>query len=167
MESKYIRVSEKKVDEKIEFYTSFGWTLVGEKEQLPDGKVGLNFERDKKDLEAFDRIKYGERAYAQVARPYPLAALITIGIASILLVMYFVLQKTVFFYLVFLYASLALYGLAIYLLIVFLIVFIKRRGLLKKIVKNVGVEAGTIRELPVKNNIEKETEDTWLIANNL
>ena len=167
MESKYIRVSEKKAEEKIEFYTSFGWTLVGEREQLPNGKVGLTFERDKKDLESYDKIRQAEQAYAQISRPYPLAALITIGIGSTLLILYFMLQKTVIFYLGFLYLSLFAYALSIYLLIIFVIVTIKRRGLQKKIVTNDAVEAGTNREFPLKNNIEKETEDTWLIANNL
>lgn len=167
MESKYIRVKEKKVDEKIEFYSAFGWTLVGDRDQLPNGKVGLMFERDKKSLDSFDKIKAGEHAYARIARPYPLGAIITFAIATALLVAYFVLQKIFILYIIFLYLSLATYSVTIYLLIVFLIIFIKRRGLLNKIVNNVGIEAGTIKELPLKNNIEKENEDTWLIANNL
>ena len=167
MESKYIRVSEKKAEEKIDFYTAFGWNLVGEREQLPNGKVGLTFERDKKELESFDKIRRAEQAYAQISRPYPLAALITLAIGSALLILYFMLQKQVVFYLGFLYLSLFAYAMSIYLLIIFIIIVIKRRGLQKKIVQNVGVEAGTIRELPLKNNIEKENEDTWLIANNL
>lgn len=167
MESKYIRVSEKKAEEKIDFYTAFGWTLVGEREQLPNGKVGLTFERDKKELESFDKIRRAEQAYAQISRPYPLAALITLAIGSALLILYFVLQKQVVFYLGFLYLSLFAYAMSIYLLIIFIIIVIKRRGLQNKIVQNVGAEAGTIRELPLKNNIEKENEDTWLIANNL
>ena len=167
MESKYIRVSEKKAEEKIDFYTAFGWNLVGEREQLPNCKVGLTFERDKKELESFDKIRRAEQAYAQKSRPYPLAALITLAIGSALLILYFMLQKQVVFYLGFLYLSLFAYAMSIYLLIIFIIIVIKRRGLQKKIVQNVGVEAGTIRELPLKNNIEKENEDTWLIANNL
>lgn len=167
MERKYIRCSAKKVESKIEFYSTFGWTVSGEQEQLPGGKVGFTIERDKNALESYDTIRHGEKAYAQIARPYPLLAIIFFGIASILLAMFFVLQKSFDFYIVFLYMSLPLYGLSIYLLIIFLVIFLKRRSLLKKIVNNVGVEAGTIRELPLKNNVEKENEDTWTIANNL
>lgn len=167
MESKYIRVKEKKAEKKLEFYTAFGWTEVGEREQLPGGKVGITIERDRKDLESFNTIKSGEKAYTQVARPYPLLAIILFGIGSVLLAAYFVTQTIIDFYITFLFAALAVYGFAIYALVVFLIVFLKRRPLLKKIVNNVGVEAGTIRELPLKNNVEKENEDTWSIANNL
>lgn len=167
MQSKYIRVKEKKAEKKIEFYSTFGWTVVGEKEQLPHGYVGITIERDSDDLEGFDKIRNGERAYAQVSRPYPLLAIILFGIASLLLAAYFLTKVFFEFYITFLFASLAIYGLSIYALVVFLIVFIKRRSLQKKIVNNVGVEAGTIRELPLRNNIEKENPDTWTIANNL
>jgi len=34
-------------------------------------------------------------------------------------------------------------------------------------VKNVAIEAGTNKEYPLQNNIKKETDKTWLIANNL
>lgn len=167
MESKYVIVKLKNAEEKVEFYTSFGWSLVGDMESLPGGKVGLTFERDPKDLLSFEKIRNAERAYAQISRPYPLAAIIVLAIAIGALISYFALQKVFDFYIAFLFISLAAFGLAIYLLIIFLIITIKRRGLLKKIVYNVGVQAGTVRSLPLKNNIEKETGDTWLIANNL
>ena len=47
MENKYVKVKAKRADETIDFYASFGWTLCEEKEELPHGKVGLSFERDK------------------------------------------------------------------------------------------------------------------------
>lgn len=167
METKYIRVKEKKIEEKLDFYTSFGWLEVGERDQLGNGKVGITLERDKSQIEGYGAISKGERTYAQIARPYPLAAIITFVIASTFLALYFVMRESFDFYIVFLFASLAFYGTTLYLLIVFLIIFIKRKGLLKKVVNNVGVEAGTIRELPMRNCIKPENDDTWTIANNL
>ena len=167
MESKYVTVKLKDAEAKIEYYTSFGWTLVGDMEELPGGKIGLSFERNRKELASFDKIRNAEKAYAEISRPFPLLGFIFLGIASILLALYFVLQKSFQFYIVFLFTSLVFFGLTIYMMIIFLIVAIKRKGLQKKIIKNVGIEAGTIRSLPLKNNIERETDDTWLIANNL
>ena len=167
MESKYVKVSAKKVEKTIDFYASFGWTLAQDKEELPNGKVGLTFERDKKRLaEAYGVVKKGERLYAKVSRPYPLGALISIGIGCAFLVLYF-LMRSFAYYILFLYGALTFYAVAVYLLIVFLVIFLHRFFLLKKIIYSVGLEAGTLRDFPLKNNILEEDEDTWAIADNL
>ena len=169
METKYLKVKEKKIDSTLEFYSSFGWIETGERETLPHGKLGITIERDKERLDkSYSVVIKGERAYHRLARPYPLGAIIVFAIASASLVEYFVLKSTGFWlYILPLYASLALYGVTVYLLIIFFIIFAKRRSLLKKIVHNVAIDAGTVRELPLVNNIKEETDDTWLIANNL
>ena len=168
MESKYVRVKEKKVDQTIDFYASFGWTLAGEKEQLPNGKVGLNFERDKQRLEeSYHVVRRGERVYRQIARPYPLGAMITATIGCALLVLYYVMQKSFAYYIVFLFGSLTFFAVTVYLLIIFLILFLKRHSLLKKLVRNIGIRAGTLREYPLNKNILEEEDDTWAIAENL
>ena len=168
MESKYVKVKAKKVEDTVDFYASFGWTLCGDKEELPHGKVGLTFERDKKRLEeSYHTVKKGERIYKQISRPYPLGALISLGIGCVFLVLYFVLRKAFAFYIVFLFTSLTFYAITIYLLIIFLVIFIQRRMLMNKLVYNVGLQAGTLREYPLKNNILEEDDDTWVIAENV
>ena len=168
MESKYIKVKAKKADDTIDFYASFGWVLCEEKEELPHGKVGLTFERDKKRLDSsYHTIKRGERMYQKISRPYPLGALIALGIGSVFLALYFVLRQAFAYYIVFLFASLTFYAVAIYLLIIFLVIFIERRKLLNKLVYNVGLQAGTLREYPLQNNILEEEDDTWVIAENI
>lgn len=165
METKLIKVKEDKVEDKIDFYTAFGFVLVN-KEVQEDGKVALTFERDKDNLEkgTYGKAKGGERSYNRIARPYPLGAIIALGIGAIFLALYFVLKTSFIFYIVFLYASLTFFGFAVYLLIIFLVMFIKRRGLLKRVLRNVALEAGTLRDLPLKNNIKEETEESWTIA---
>lgn len=168
MESKTLRVKYSKAEDKINFYTSFGWVLSEEPEDLGDGKVLLQFERDKKRLaKSYRTVKKGEKVYHKIARPYPLAFIISFVIGSGLLVAYFALKQSFAFYIVFLYFSLTFYCISVYLLIIFLILFVKRHGLLKKVVHNVAMEAGTVRDLPMKNNIKEETDDTWIIASNL
>ena len=167
METKTVKVSAKKVDEKIDFYNAFGYELTNREE---DGsKVILTFERDKEKFEgnSYHMIRSTETLYARIARPFPLAGIIMFVIASVLLAFYFILQTTFTYYIAFLFASLVCYGFSTYLLIIFLVIFIKRRTLLKRVVKNVAVEAGTNKEYPLQNNIKKETDKTWLIANNL
>ncbi len=167
METKTVKVSAKKVDEKIDFYNAFGYELTNREE---DGnRVILTFERDKEKFEgnSYHMIRSTETLYARIARPFPLAGIIMFVIASVLLAFYFILQTTFTYYISFLFASLVCYGFATYLLIIFLVIFIKRRTLLKRVVKNIGVEAGTNKEYPLQNNIKKETDKTWLIANNL
>ena len=167
METKLIRVKENKVEDKIDFYTAFGYTLVSQEPQ-EDGKIALTFERDKERLErAYGKVRRGEKLYNRVARPYPLAFIIAFVIGSIFLALYFVLQTSFMFYIVFLYVSLTFYGFSLYLLIIFLIILVKRHGLLKRVVHNVALEAGTLRELPLVNNIKEETDDTWIIAENI
>ena len=151
----------------VDFYNAFGYELTNREE---DGsKVILTFERDKEKFEgnSYHMIRSTETLYARIARPFPLAGIIMFVIASVLLAFYFILQTTFTYYIAFLFASLVCYGFATYLLIIFLVIFIKRRTLLKRVVKNVAVEAGTNKEYPLQNNIKKETDKTWLIANNL
>ena len=168
MESKYVKVKENKVEKTIDFYASFGWTLAEDKEELPNGRVGLTFERDKERLDSsYHTVKKGERLYHKISRPYPLGALIALGIGCVFLVLYFVLRQAFAYYIVFLYAALTFYAITIYMLIVFLIVIIHARMLLNKIVYSVGLEAGTLREYPLKNNILEEDDDTWVIAENV
>ena len=168
MESKYIEVKASKVEKTIDYYTSFGWTLAEDKEELSNGKVGLTFERDKKRLNSsYGTIRKGESLYRKISRPYPLGALINLGIACVFLVLYFVLRQTFAYYIIFLYASLTFFAVALYLLIVFIIIIIHVRMLLNKIVYSVGLEAGTLREYPLKNNILEEEDDTWAIADHL
>jgi len=169
MESKYIKVKAKKVEETIDFYASFGWVVSGEREELPHGKVGITFERDKKRLEeSYHTVKKGERIYHQISRPYPLAALISLAIACTFLVLYFVLRSAFKYYIIFLYFSLGFFALTVFLLIVFLIIFIEKRRLLDKLVYNVALEAGTLRDYPLDNNVLEEDEngDTWVIDQN-
>lgn len=168
MESKYIRVKANKVEETVDFYASFGWTLCEDKEELPGGKVGLTFERDKKRLDdSYHTVKKGERVYNQISRPYPLGALISLGIGCALLVLYFTMRQLFAYYIVFLYGALTFYAVTVYLLIVWLVIFIQRRILMNKLVYNVGLQAGTLREYPLKNNILEEDDDTWVIAENV
>lgn len=167
METKLIKVKEDKVDDKIDFYASFGYVLL-EKEELEDGKVALTFERDKDRLAAgsYGKLKKGEKAYRSISRPYPLGFLIAFVIGAIFLALYFVLKQSFAFYIIFLYVALTFFGLSLYLLIIFLVLFAKRRSLLKKVVKTVAIEAGTAREYPLENNIKEEGDDTWAIAEN-
>ncbi len=168
METKYLKVKEKKVDDTIDFYASFGWVLSGEKEELPNGKVGLTFERDKHRLEGdYRTVRRGERVYRQIARPFPLAALITLAIGCAELVLYFTVRDVFAYYIVFLYGCLTFYAITVYLLIIFVIILVKRRSLLNKLVYNVGLQAGTLRDYPLQNNILEEEDDTWAIAENL
>lgn len=167
MESKYVKVKASKVEKTIDFYASFGWALDGDKEELPNGKVGLNFERDKSKLEgAYGIVKKGEQVYKRVSRPVPIGALITLGLGSVFLALYFLLQKSFAYYIIFLYASLTFYSITIYLLIVFLIVFLHSHMLHKKIVYSVGLKAGTLKEYPLRNNVLEEEDDSWVIADN-
>jgi len=164
MDTKLIKVKEEKVEDKIDFYTAFGYVLISQ-ENEENGKVALTFERDKENLEGdYGKVRRGEGLYNRIARPYPLGAIIALGIGAILLALFFVLQKIFIFYIVFLYASLTFFGFAIYLLIIWLVILVKRNGLLKRVVRNVALEAGTLRDLPLKNNIKEESEETWLIA---
>ena len=169
MESKYVRVKAKKVEETIDFYASFGWRLAEDKEELPDGKVGLTFERDKKALEggAYHIVRKGERMYRWIARPYPLAAIITFVIACGQLVCYFLMREMFQYYIAFLYGALTFYAVTIYLLIIFIVILVRRNMLLDKLVYNVGLKAGTLRDYPLKNNILEEEDDTWMIAEHL
>ena len=168
MESKYVKVKESKVEKTIDFYASFGWTLAEDKEELPNGRVGLTFERDKERLDSsYHTVKKGERLYHKISRPYPLGALIALGIGCVFLVLYFILRQAFAYYIVFLYAALTFYAITIYMLIIFIIVIIHARMLLNKIVYSVGLEAGTLREYPLKNNILEEDDDTWTIADHL
>ena len=167
MESKTVKVKAKKVEETISFHNAFGFELVDQEE---DGdKVLLTFERDKERFEgnSYQTIRSTESLYSRISRPFPLAGIIMFVIASVLLALYFVLQKTFAYYISFLFASLTCYGISIQLIIIFLVIFAKRRSLLKRVVKNVAIEAGTDKEFPLQNNIKKETDKTWLIANNL
>ena len=167
MESKTVKVKAKKVQDTIDFHNAFGYELVGQEEE--GNKVLLTFERDKERFEgnSYHTIRSTESLYSRISRPFPLAGIILFGIATILLACFFMLQKTFPFYIVFLFASLTCYGVSIQLLIIFLVIFAKRRSLLKRVVKNVAIEAGTNKEYPLQNNIKKETDKTWLIANNL
>ena len=168
MESKYVKVKQKKVDKTIDFYASFGWTLAEDKEELPHGKVGLTFERDKERLDSSYRtVRRGEKIYHKISRPYPLGAIIALSIGCVFLVLYFVLRQGFAYYIVFLYAALTFYAITLYMLIVFLIVILHARMLLNRIVYSVGLEAGTLREFPLKNNILDEEDDTWTIADHL
>ena len=168
MESKYVKVKQKKVDKTIDFYASFGWTLAEEKEELPHGKVGLTFERDKERLDSsYHTVRKGEKIYHKISRPYPLGAIIALAIGCVFLVLYFVLRQAFAYYIVFLYAALTFYAITIYMLIIFLIVILHARMLLNRIVYSVGLEAGTLREFPLKNNILDEEDDTWTIADHL
>ena len=165
MENKYVKVKAKRVDETIDFYASFGWTLCEDKEELPHGKVGLSFERDKERLDSsYHTVKRGERIYNQISRPYPLGALISLAIGCVFLVLYFVMRQAFAYYIVFLYASLTFYAITVYLLIVFLVIFLQRRKIRTTLVYNVGLKAGTLREFPLQNNVLEEEEDTWSIA---
>ena len=167
MESKIITVKENKVEDKIDFYTAFGYELINKEEQ-EDGKVALTFERDKEHLSrSYGKVKKGERTYRSIARPYPLGAAIAFVIACIFLALYFILQKIFMFYIIFLYLSLTFYGFTLYLLIIFLVILVKRHGLLKRVIHNVSLEAGTSRELPLERNIKEETDDSWFIAENI
>ena len=167
MESKTVKVKAKKVEETIAFHNAFGYELVGQEDE--GNNVLLTFERDKERFEgnSYHTIRSTEGLYARISRPFPLAGIIMFAIASVLLAMFFILQKTFPFYIVFLFASLTCYGVSIQLLIIFLVILLKRRSLLKRVVKNVAIEAGTNKEYPLQNNIKKETDKTWLIANNL
>ena len=168
MESKYVKVKQKKVDKTIDFYASFGWTLAEDKEELPHGKVGLTFERDKERLDSSYRtVRRGEKIYHKISRPYPLGAIIALVIGCVFLVLYFVSRQAFAYYIVFLYAALTFYAITLYMLIIFLIVILHARMLLNRIVYSVGLEAGTLREFPLKNNILDEEDDTWTIADHL
>ena len=167
METKLIKVKENKVEDKIDYYTAFGYVLVS-KEEEEDGKIALTFERDKERLEkSYGKVRKGERLYQSISRPYPLGAIIAFGIATIFLALFFILQKTFMFYIVFLYAALTFYGFSLYMLIIFLIILVKRHGLQKRVVKNTALEAGTLRDMPLENNIKEENEDTWFIAEHI
>ena len=167
MESKQVRVKYGKVQDKINFYTSFGWVLTEEPQDMGDGRVLLLFERDKRKLEkSYRTVRKGEKVYNWIARPYPLAFIIHVILGSGCLVAYFALQRIFAFYIIFLYLSLTFYAVSVYLLIIFIVLLVKKHGLLKKVVHNVALEAGTVRDLPMKNNIKEETDDTWLIASN-
>ena len=167
METKTVKVKAKKVDDTIAFNNAFGFELVDQQEE--GNKVLLTFERDKERFEgnSYQTIRNTESLYSRISRPFPLAGTIMFVIASVLLACYFLLQKTFPYYIAFLFASLTCYGVAINLLIIFLVIFAKRRSLLKRVVKNVALEAGPDKEFPLQNNIKKETDKTWLIANNL
>ena len=167
MESKTVKVKAKKVEDAIAFHNAFGFELVDKQEE--GNKVLLTFERDKERFEgnSYQTIRSTETLYSRISRPFPLAGLIMFAIASVLLASFFILQKTFQYYIVFLFASLTCYGVSVQLLIIFLVIFLKRRSLLKRVVKNVAIEAGTNKEYPLQNNIKKETDKTWLIANNL
>ena len=167
MESKTVKVKANKVDDTISFHNAFGYELVSQEEE--GNKVLLTFERDKERFEgnSYHTIRSTEALYSRISRPFPLAGTIMFVIASVLLACYFVLQKTFTYYIAFLFASLTCYGIFVNLIIIFLIILVKRRSLLKRVVKNVSFEAGTDKEFPLKNNIKKETDKTWLIANNL
>lgn len=167
MESKQVVVKQKKLESTIDFYTSFGWLEVGEREEVGD-KIVLNFERDKERLgESYQTIISAERTYRRIARPFPLAAIILFGIGALFLIAFFVTQKFFPYYIVFLPVGLTCLCISVHLLIIFLIVFLKRKKLLAKVVKDVAIDAGTIREYPLQNNIKEETDQTWLISSNL
>lgn len=169
MENKLVKVKEKKVEKVVEFYNSFGWELLGEPEKVKEGSnlVVLKFERDKEKLgKSYRTVIRGEKLYRQIARPYPLAFCISFGIGAVLLALYFVLQKSFQYYIVFLYFGLMFLCVSVYLLSIFLIIFAKRHALLKRVVKNVGIDAGTIKEYPLPCNIKPETDKTWLIDEN-
>lgn len=169
MENKLVKVKEKKADKVVEFYTSFGWELLGEPQKVKEGSslVILKFERDKEKLgKSYKTIIQGEKLYRRIARPYPLGFCISFGIGATLLALYFTLQKVFAFYIVFLYFGLMFLCISVYLLVVFIIIFVKRYSLLKRVVKNVGIDAGTIKEYPLPCNIKPETDKTWLIDAN-
>ena len=167
MESKQVVVKQKKLESTLDFYTSFGWLEVGEREEIGD-KIVLNFERDKERLgESYQTITQAERLYRRIARPFPLAAMILFGIGAGFLIAFFVVQKFFPYYIVFLPISLTCLCISVHLFIIFLIIFIKRKKLLAKVVKDVAIDAGTIREYPLQNNIKEETDQTWLISSNL
>ena len=167
MESKTVKVKAKKVDDTISFHNAFGYELVSQEEE--GNKVLLTFERDKERFEgnSYHTIRSTEALYSRISRPFPLAGLIMFIIASVLLALYFVMQKTFAYYIAFLFASLTCYGVAINLIIIFLVILAKRHSLLKRVVQNVAIEAGTDKEFPLKKKKKKETDKTWLIANNL
>lgn len=170
MESKAVKVKEKKVEKTIEFYTSFGWTLLGEPEKLNEKKdiMVLKFERDKNQLgRSYGIILKAEALYRRIARPYPLAFCISFAIGAILLALYFILQKSFMFYIVFLYFGLAFLGASVYFLICFIIIFAERWSLLKRVVRNVGIDSGAIKEYPLPGNVKEETDNTWLLDSNL
>ena len=167
MESKRVVVKQKKLERTLDYYTSFGWLEVGEREEMGD-KIVLNFERDKERLgESYQTIMKAERLYRRIGRPFPLAAIILFAIAAAFLVAFFVTQKFFPFYFVFLPVGLTCLCISVHLLIIFIIIFFKRKKLLAKVVKDVAIDAGTIREYPLQNNIKEETEQTWLISSNL
>ena len=168
MENKRVIVRENKIDETIEFYTSFGWQLVGEKEEIKGGKTALNFERDKDRLgQSYQTIAKAEDLYKRISRPFPLGGSIMFGVGTLFLILYFTLQTIFPYYIAFLYVSLTCYCVSVHLIIIFVIIFAKRKKLLAKVVKDVAIDAGTVREYPLKNNIKEETDQTWLISSNL
>lgn len=170
MESKILKVKEKKIEKMVEYYNAFGWNQVGEPERVKENSdvFILKFERDDKALgSSYSIIIKAEKVYRKIARPYPLGFLISFVIGAVLLALYFTLQKTFAFYIIFLYLGLMFLAISVYLLVVFLLIFIKRRGLLKKVVRNVSIDAGTNKEYPLRNNIKPETDQTWLISENL
>ena len=103
MESKTVKVKAKKVEETIAFHNAFGYELVGQEEE--GNKVLLTFERDKERFEgnSYHTIRSTEGLYARISRPFPLAGIIMFAVASVLLAMFFILQKTFPFYIVFLF----------------------------------------------------------------
>ena len=156
------------INKVLEIGTAVGYSSIVMALSNPIVRI-VSIERDKERFEgnSYHTIRSTEGLYARISRPFPLAGIIMFAIASVLLAMFFVLQKTFPFYIVFLFASLTCYGVSIQLLIIFLVILLKRRSLLKRVVKNVAIEAGTNKEYPLQNNIKKETDKTWLIANNL
>ena len=168
MENKRVVVKQSKVEDTIEFYSSFGWLEVGERKEVKGDKVAINFERDKDRLgDSYRTIIQAEHLYARIKRPYPLAFIILFSIASTLLILFFTLQEIFPYYIVFIYISLTCYCVSAYLLFIFIFITVRRRKLLAKVVKDVAIDAGTIREYPLKNNIKEETDKTWLISSNI
>lgn len=167
MESKRVIVREDKLEKTLDQYTSFGWLEVGEREVIGN-KVVLNLERDKERLgRSYQTIMQAERVYRKISRPYPLAGSIVFAIGIVLLILFFTLQKVFPYYIVLLPISLTCICLSIYLFIVFILIFLKRKKLLAKVVRDIAIDAGTIREYPLQNNIKEETDQTWLISSNL
>ena len=168
MENKRVVVRESKVDETVEFYSSFGWLEVGEREEVKGNKVAIKFERSKERLgSSYQTIAKAEALYSRINRPFPIAFTVLFSIATVLLVLFYTLQTIFPYYIVFLYVSLTCYCISAYLLAIFIFIAIKRKKLLAKVVKDVGIDAGTIREYPLKNNIKEETDQTWLISSNI
>ena len=145
MESKQVVVKQKKLESTLDFYTSFGWLEVGEREEIGD-KIVLNFERDKERLgESYQTITQAERLYRRIARPFPLAAMILFGIGAGFLIAFSVVQKFFPYYIVFLPISLTCLCISVHLFIIFLIIFIKRKIVFTTIyIMTYGIKTTTI-----------------------